>query len=104
MTNATIAAFVQALCGEKRGVDVAYRYWCGECSSRTAWLGESEGERQQVEHYAKRHPGIPPGGQVEVGRRLDAGRGWLAPAAAALVLLIVVVAVVAVVAVVTRYR
>ncbi|MEV6208272.1 hypothetical protein [Kitasatospora sp. NPDC051914] len=53
---------------------MAYRYWCGECGFRTAWLGESEGERQQVEHYRRKHPGIPPGGHVEVDRK-DPGGG-----------------------------
>ncbi|MFJ9953483.1 hypothetical protein [Kitasatospora sp. NPDC091207] len=92
MTNATIAALMEPRRGEKRGVDVAYRYWCGECSYRTPWLGESDGERQQIAHYAKRHPGTPPGGHVEVARSLDVGCGCLQ--LAAIVLLVVIVAAV----------
>ncbi|GCE01002.1 hypothetical protein [Embleya hyalina] len=44
---------------------MAYRYWCGECGFKTPWLTESEGRERQIEHYTRRHPGIPPGGQVE---------------------------------------
>ncbi|MFF2042725.1 hypothetical protein ACFVVX_20065 [Kitasatospora sp. NPDC058170] len=54
---------------------MAFRYWCGECGFRTSWLGRSEGERQQIEHYARRHPGTPPGGHVEAGRSRDGGCG-----------------------------
>ncbi|MER8185238.1 hypothetical protein [Kitasatospora sp. NPDC094015] len=48
---------------------MAYRYWCGECGFKTAWLTESQGADQQIEHYAKHHPGILPGGQVETNQR-----------------------------------
>ncbi|MEV0537099.1 hypothetical protein [Kitasatospora sp. NPDC050463] len=67
---------------------MAYRYWCGECGFRTAWLSGSEGDRQQIEHYAKRHPGTPPGGHVEVGRIPDGCCGCLLVAAIALLLLV----------------
>ncbi|GAA2228353.1 hypothetical protein [Kitasatospora sp. NPDC001175] len=68
---------------------MAYRYWCGECSFKTPWLTESQGEQQQIEHYAKRHPGVPPGGHVEVDRRNPVGgRGCLQMVAIALLLLI----------------
>ncbi|MEU8524816.1 MULTISPECIES: hypothetical protein [Streptomyces] len=73
-----------------------YRYWCGECSFKTPWLRASEGERLQLEHYAGRHPGTPPGGQVEVRRGDPDGgcgrQGCLALAAVALVLLVVAAA------------
>lgn len=72
---------------------MANRYWCGECSFKTPWLGESEGLRRQIEHYAGRHPGTPPGGQVETRRRdPGTGHGCLRLAAVALVLLAIVAA------------
>ena len=55
-----------------------YRYWCGECHYRTPWLTESEGADQQDRHYAQRHPGIVPGGRVEVRRSSGGGTGCLA--------------------------
>jgi predicted RNA-binding Zn-ribbon protein involved in translation (DUF1610 family) len=62
--------------GVSRGRDVAYRYWCGECGFKTPWLSRSEGEQRQIEHYAKHHPAIDPGGQVEVDRKdRRGGRG-----------------------------
>ncbi|WP_168713961.1 hypothetical protein [Streptomyces sp. A1136] len=48
---------------------MANRYWCGECGFKTPWLGRSEGLRRRVEHYARKHPGTSPGGQVETRRR-----------------------------------
>ncbi|MCP2164815.1 hypothetical protein [Goodfellowiella coeruleoviolacea] len=54
-----------------------YRYWCGECHYRTPWLTESQGAERQIDHYAQRHPGVPPGGRVEV-RQADSGYGCLA--------------------------
>ncbi|MEU2630093.1 hypothetical protein [Kitasatospora sp. NPDC007106] len=72
---------------------MAHRYWCGECSFKTPWLSTAEGERQQIAHYAAKHPGTPPGGQVEHRRGGSrAGRGYLRLAAVALVLLAVVAA------------
>ncbi|MER5863276.1 hypothetical protein [Kitasatospora sp. NPDC002040] len=72
---------------------MANRYWCGECSFKTPWLGESEGLRRQIEHYADRHPGTPPGGQVETRRRGSAvAHGCLRLTAVALTLLVVVAA------------
>ena len=53
---------------------MSYRYWCGECGFKTSWGTESEGERQQIAHYAERHPGIVPGGQVETNTK-DPGGG-----------------------------
>ncbi|GGP59621.1 hypothetical protein [Streptomyces sindenensis] len=72
---------------------MVYRYWCGDCSFKTPWLEESEGLRQQIEHYAARHPGTPPGGQIE-SRRGDSGgaRACLQLAAIALVLLAILAA------------
>ncbi|APU15892.1 MULTISPECIES: hypothetical protein [Actinoalloteichus] len=42
-----------------------YRYHCGECDHRTAWLTESQGEEQHLQHYLSRHAGILPGGWKE---------------------------------------
>ncbi|MFG3052586.1 hypothetical protein ACGFZP_16735 [Kitasatospora sp. NPDC048239] len=72
---------------------MAFRYWCGECGFRTPWLGRSEGERQQIDHYTKWHPGTPPGGDVEVGRSRDAGLGCGCLPLAVIALLLLVVAV-----------
>ncbi|WP_354644636.1 hypothetical protein [Kitasatospora camelliae] len=73
---------------------MVYRYWCGECGFKTAWLGESQGEQQQVEHYAKQHPGIPPGGQVETRRRGPDGGGGCTALAVGIVLLLLILAAV----------
>lgn len=65
-----------------------HRYWCGECSFKTPWRRDPEGLRQQIGHYALKHPGVPPGGQVESrGRCSVRARGYLLVAAVALVLL-----------------
>jgi hypothetical protein len=45
---------------------MAYRYRCGECGFKTSWGTESQGQREQDSHYADRHPGLHPGGTVEV--------------------------------------
>ncbi|MFJ2937961.1 hypothetical protein ACIO8G_35015 [Streptomyces sp. NPDC087219] len=72
---------------------MANRYWCGECSFKTPWRGEPEGLRLQIKHYAEKHPGTPPGGQVETRRRSSGKRnGYLLLAAVVLVLLTVVAA------------
>ena len=52
-----------------------YRYWCGECHYRTTWLTESQGAEQQLRHYVKSHPGIEPGGHVEIRKRSGGGLG-----------------------------
>ncbi len=69
---------------------MAFRYWCGECGYKTAWLGESEGAEQQLQHYAKQHPDIPPGGRVEVDRRgrPSGGLGCLAVLGVTMLLLV----------------
>ncbi|MFE0777366.1 hypothetical protein [Streptomyces sp. NPDC058861] len=65
-----------------------HRYWCGECSFKTPWRRGPEGLHRQIEHYAAKHPGLPPGGQVETRGRSSARRyGRLLLAAVALVLL-----------------
>jgi len=71
---------------------MAYRYWCGECSFKTAWLSESQGEQQQLGHYAKQHPGIPPGGHVEVNRKNPGGGIGCFQAMAIAVLLLILAA------------
>ncbi|MET9700897.1 hypothetical protein ABZY31_28835 [Streptomyces sp. NPDC006529] len=47
---------------------MANRFWCGECTFKTPWVDEPEGLRRQIEHYARKHPGTTPGGQVETRR------------------------------------
>jgi len=56
-----------------------YRYWCGECGYRTAWVTESDGAGAQEIHYASKHPGIVPGGRVESnhGRKSGGAAGCL---------------------------
>ncbi|AUY52847.1 hypothetical protein [Streptomyces sp. CB01881] len=71
---------------------MAYRHWCGECGYKTAWLPQPESEEQQIQHYAKHHPGIPPGGSVEVNRS-DPNRGpGCLPALGFVVLLLILAA------------
>ncbi|MFD7027556.1 hypothetical protein ACFWAR_05935 [Streptomyces sp. NPDC059917] len=54
---------------------MAERYWCAECGFKTPWLDGTEGPARQIEHYARKHPGTAPGGQVETrGRRRTTGR------------------------------
>ncbi|MFI5980267.1 hypothetical protein ACIBEA_05250 [Streptomyces sp. NPDC051555] len=48
---------------------MAKRYWCAECGFKTPWLDGEEGPGRQIEHYARKHPGTSPGGQVETRRR-----------------------------------
>ncbi|MEU0936759.1 hypothetical protein [Embleya sp. NPDC005971] len=71
---------------------MAYRYWCGECGFKTSWLTESQGAQQQIEHYAHRHPGIVPGGQVEANGKNPNGMGC-AQVVGLVVLLLFLVAV-----------
>lgn len=56
---------------------MAYRLWCGECSFKTGWVTQSQGEEQQIQHYAKHHPGIPPGGSIETKHSEPSGGGGL---------------------------
>ncbi|MFD9124078.1 hypothetical protein [Kitasatospora sp. NPDC059571] len=57
---------------------MAYRYRCGECGFKTSWGTESQGEQQQIAHYADRHPGLAPGGLVETNaKNPDSGNGCL---------------------------
>ncbi|MFJ5229786.1 hypothetical protein ACIQBJ_07750 [Kitasatospora sp. NPDC088391] len=56
---------------------MAYRYRCGECGFKTSWGTESQGERDQVAHYADRHPGLYPGGTVETNTKNPEGNGCL---------------------------
>lgn len=68
---------------------MAYRYWCGECGFKTSWGAESQGEQQQIEHYAKYHPGTDPGGHVEANRKNPSGgNGCLAFITIAILLLL----------------
>ncbi|MFF4104394.1 hypothetical protein [Streptomyces sp. NPDC001903] len=67
---------------------MANRFWCGECNFKTPWVDASEGRRRQIEHYARKHPGTCPAGQIETRRRGPGRRtGCLLLAAGALVLL-----------------
>lgn len=71
---------------------MAYRHWCGECGYKTAWLPRAESEQQQILHYAKQHPGIPPGGSVEAGRRGPGGGPGCLPVLGIAVLLLILAA------------
>ncbi|MEE1782232.1 hypothetical protein PUR71_04720 [Streptomyces sp. SP17BM10] len=71
---------------------MAYRYWCGECGYRTPWLAEPRAEEQQIDHYTRRHPGVPPGGTVEVNRKSPQGSSGCAALLGVLVLLLVLAA------------
>jgi hypothetical protein len=65
-----------------------YRYWCGECHHRTSWLTESAGAEEQVQHYARHHPGVPTDGRVEVRNKTGDGGGCLAIVGALLLLVL----------------
>lgn len=67
---------------------MAYRYWCGECGAKTPWLSESQAEQQHIDHYARRHPEIDPGGHVEVNRKNPNGLGCLQAVGIVILLLI----------------
>ncbi|MCX5129327.1 hypothetical protein ABT024_30285 [Streptomyces sp. NPDC002812] len=54
---------------------MTYRFWCGECGFKTPWGTESEAERGHTDHYATRHPGLRPGGQVETAAKAPAAEG-----------------------------
>ncbi|MEU9143922.1 hypothetical protein [Streptomyces sp. NPDC048349] len=70
---------------------MANRFWCGECTFKTPWVDSPEGLRRQMEHYARKHPGMHPAGQVETRRRGPVARkGCLLLTAGALILLTVV--------------
>lgn len=71
---------------------MAYRHWCGECSYKTAWLSESQSEDQQIQHYAEQHPGIPPGGSVEVNKSDPSGGLGCLPMLGILVVLLILAA------------
>ena len=71
---------------------MAYRYWCGECGFSTGWTTEHAGEEEQLAHYARKHPTVPPGGHVEVNRK-DPSRGsGCVPFLAVAVLLLILAA------------
>lgn len=71
---------------------MAYRCWCGECAFRTPWLSESQAETRQIQHYAERHPGLEPGGHVEVSRRSPNGGTGCLRVVGILVLLLILAA------------
>ncbi|WP_418960472.1 hypothetical protein [Streptomyces tritici] len=56
---------------------MAFRYRCGECGFSTRWSTESEAEDLAIAHYADRHPGLLPGGSVEVNRKNPHSPGCL---------------------------
>ncbi|MFJ5881458.1 hypothetical protein [Kitasatospora cineracea] len=53
---------------------MAYRYRCGECGFKTSWGTESQGELAQELHYTDHHPGLLPGGTVEVNGKNPASQ------------------------------
>ncbi|MEV8456979.1 hypothetical protein AB0467_30125 [Streptomyces sp. NPDC052095] len=71
---------------------MAFRFWCGECGFKTAWLAESEGAQRQLEHYAKQHPGIPAGGHVETNRKNPGRKSGCLGTVGILVLLLILTA------------
>ncbi|MFF3215838.1 hypothetical protein ACFYYB_35130 [Streptomyces sp. NPDC002886] len=52
---------------------MAFRYRCGECGFKPSWGTESQNEREQIEHYADRHPGLHFGGTVEANAKSPEG-------------------------------
>ncbi|MFE0641747.1 hypothetical protein ACFW2Y_09090 [Streptomyces sp. NPDC058877] len=56
---------------------MAYRYRCGDCRFATRWTTESEVEDISVAHYADRHPGLLPGGHIEINSKNPHSPGFL---------------------------
>lgn len=71
---------------------MAYRYWCGECSFKTSWGTESQGEEEQLRHYDSRHPGVPVGGQVETNSKNPEGGLGCVPIVGLIILLLIIAA------------
>ncbi|MFJ7085958.1 MULTISPECIES: hypothetical protein [Streptomyces] len=69
---------------------MAYRYRCGECRFSTSWGTESAAEDLAVAHYAERHPGLVPGGSVEVNRKNPHSLGCLPMIGIAFLLLLII--------------
>ncbi|MFI6765647.1 hypothetical protein [Streptomyces sp. NPDC050355] len=52
-----------------------FRNACGECRYITPWLKESEAERRIIEHYARHHPDVVPGGAQQINGGGNGGGG-----------------------------
>ncbi len=53
-----------------------YRAHCGECGYTSSWLAESHAQDVVVSHYQAKHPGIEPGGAVQIKKGNPEGIGW----------------------------
>ncbi|MDI9889003.1 hypothetical protein QMZ92_32830 [Streptomyces sp. HNM0645] len=71
---------------------MAYRHRCGACGFTTRWTSRSEAEDLSVAHYADRHPGLVPGGIVEMNRRNPRTIGYAAPLGLVFLVLFLIVA------------
>lgn len=71
-----------------------FRNSCGECRYTTPWLPESEAEQRIVDHYAQRHPDLPPGGtqQLDSGSGGGGGCGGCGALALGLIVLFIIIA------------
>ncbi|AJC57137.1 MULTISPECIES: hypothetical protein [Streptomyces] len=52
-----------------------FRNACGECRYTTPWLTESEAERRIIDHYARHHPHLVPGGAQQINGGGGGGGG-----------------------------
>ncbi|MEU4847194.1 hypothetical protein [Streptomyces gilvosporeus] len=68
-----------------------FRNACGECRYTTPWLTESEAERRIVDHYARRHPHLPPGGAQQINGGGGGGCGGCGALALGLIVLVVII-------------
>ncbi|KIZ14842.1 hypothetical protein [Streptomyces natalensis] len=69
-----------------------FRNACGECGYTTPWLAESEAERRLVDHYARRHPHLPPGGAQQIkGGGGGGGCGGCGALALGLIVLVIII-------------
>ncbi|MFE1769971.1 hypothetical protein [Streptomyces sp. NPDC059008] len=69
-----------------------FRNACGECRYITPWLKESEAERRIVEHYARHHPDVVPGGAQQInGGGGGGGCGGCGAIALGLLVLLVII-------------
>lgn len=70
-----------------------FRNACGECRYITPWLTESEAERRIVDHYARHHPDLVPGGaqQINAGGGGGGGCGGCGALVLGLIVLVIII-------------
>ncbi|MFI9783121.1 hypothetical protein ACIHEI_06350 [Kitasatospora sp. NPDC051984] len=51
---------------------------CGECGFKTGWTTEATAAQQLLDHYARRHPRVEPGGVTQIKPGNPEGLGCFA--------------------------